>query len=86
MRPMPRLDAKARNPVHSSSAGRAVEHEASELPFELGLHVQKLEPEHPGLERDGVRAAEPVLERFMYKRIRGRSLLAHGVHRSFQDT
>ena len=82
---MSRLYAKARNPVHPLPAGQAVEDEPPEFPFKVGLHVQKLESEHLGMERDGVGAAEVCVNRFVHKPVGGRDLLAHGTYRSLKD-
>lgn len=43
MRPMSRLVPEAANPVNGSAAGRAVKDQPSQLPFEIGLHVQQLQ-------------------------------------------
>ena len=46
MRPVAWGHAEATYPVHIQAALRAVEHEVLKLAFEVGLHVQELEPKH----------------------------------------
>jgi hypothetical protein len=52
--PMAWLRARTRDPMHRLTAIRAVEHQPTELPFEIRLHVQEFEPQHLRLNRDGV--------------------------------
>lgn len=53
---MPRPGSQAWDPVDRATARRAVKHELSELPLKIALHVQKLEPEHLGVNGDRVRS------------------------------
>ena len=54
MRPIPWPRTETGDPMDVKAARRAMEDEPSELAFEIGLHVQQLEPQHLRLERDGV--------------------------------
>jgi hypothetical protein len=77
MRPVATRDTEPGDPVDRSSAGRAVEHELPEFPLEVGLHVQKLEPEHLGVQRDGMGVTESGVECFTDESVRSFSLVSH---------
>ena len=44
MRPMARRDSEPGDPMDRLATVRAVENELPKLAFEIGLHVQELEP------------------------------------------
>lgn len=62
MRPVPRCDSKAADPVDVETAARAVEHELPELSFEVGLHPKELEPQHLCLESDRMGSIEAGID------------------------
>lgn len=85
VRPVTGSSPEARDPVHLSPAVRAVEHELLQLTLEVSLHVQKLQPEHLRLDRDGVGAVQPGIERLVHDRVCGSGLLGDQSHRKLKD-
>jgi hypothetical protein len=47
-------DAQSAHPVNVQAALRAVEAEVLQLAFEVGLHLQELEPEHLGVDDERI--------------------------------
>lgn len=82
---MARLDPEARDPVDRPAALGAVEYEPTELPLEIGLHLQEFKAQHLRLERDGMGSVEARLESLVDDRARGCRLFAYGPDRPFED-
>ena len=85
------LDRSNRPPVdyrkedrYATAAG-AVEHELSEAPLEVSLHLGKLEAKHLRVHGERVRAVESAIHSLIDDRARGRRLLADGAHGSLEN-
>lgn len=57
MSPMARCDPAAADPMNVQAALGAVEGEVLKLAFEVGLHVQQLQPKHLGVNDQRIGAA-----------------------------
>jgi hypothetical protein len=70
--------------MHVEAALRAVEGEVLELALEVGLHLQELEPEHLGVDRDRMIASTSGL-RLVDELICLDGLLGHGPDGVLED-
>jgi hypothetical protein len=61
VRPMPGSDPETTHPMHIEAALGAIEGEVLKLTFEIGLHLEQLQPEHLGVgdERIGPTVSDP---------------------------
>jgi|UniRef100_UPI002F92E939 hypothetical protein len=71
--------------MHVEAALRAVEGEILKLAFEIGLHLEQLQPEHLGVRDEWIGPAVPDLDRFVDEVVRLRRLLCDGVDGMLQD-
>jgi hypothetical protein len=78
-------DAESGDPMHRPPTLGAVQDERPELPLEVGLHVQELEPKHLRVDRERMGAVKPGLERLVDDRARRSRLLGHGVDGTLED-
>jgi hypothetical protein len=85
VRPMARRDAETADPMHIEAALRAVEAEVLELAFEVGLHLQELEPEHLGVGNERIGPAVPDVDRLVDERIGLLGLVSDGVDGALED-
>lgn len=74
---MAERDTEPGDPVDPPSAGRTVEDEPAKFSFEVGLQVQKFEPEHLCVEGDREGAIELAVQRLPNESVRSGSLLRH---------
>jgi len=84
VRPVTRRDPETAHPVDVQTAPRAVDREVLKLAFEVGLHLEQLEPQHLRVDRDRMIASTGSL-RFIDEIVGLRRLLAHGMDGSFED-
>jgi len=85
VRPMARRDAETADPMHIEAALPAVEAEVLELAFEVGLHLQELEPEHLGVGNERIGATVADLDRLVHQLVRFGGLLGDGVDGALKD-
>jgi hypothetical protein len=84
VRPMTGGDAEATDPMHVETAFRAVRHPCLELALEVGLHPQKLKPQHLRVDGDRVIASTSSL-RLVNEVVGLRRLLGNGVDGVLED-
>ena len=71
--------------MHIEAALPAVEAEVLELAFEVGLHLQELEPEHLGVGNERIGATVADLDRLVHQLVRFGGLLGDGVDGALKD-
>jgi hypothetical protein len=71
--------------VNIQAALRAVEAEVIEFSFEVGLHVQELQPKHLGVGDERIGPAVPDLDRLVDETVGLGGLLGYGMDGAFED-
>jgi hypothetical protein len=71
--------------MHVEAALRAVEGEVLEFSFEVGLHVQELQPKHLGVGDERIGPTVADLDRLVDERVGLRCLVGYGVDGTFED-
>lgn len=85
MRPVAGRRTESGNPVNGLAAVRTVEHQLPKLPFNVRLHVQKLQPQQFGLERYRMRSVKASRQSLIHERVRGCRLVANDAYRTLKD-
>ena len=85
VRPVPRRDPEAADPVDVETALRAVEGEVLELALQVGLHLEQFKAEHLGVGDERIGAAVPDGDGFGDEVVGLAGLLCHGLDSLFED-
>lgn len=85
MRPVTGRRPETRDPVDRPAAVGAVEDEPAELPLEVGLHLDQLQPQHLGVDRQRVRPAKARVQCLIHERVGLDGLFRYDPRRVLED-